>query len=376
MTEQDSRPPRHVHIPMRLIDAASAADYLRETGRLDPDEKVQVTELTGGVSNVVLLVERASDRPDFVVKQARGQLRVAQPWFCSVERIWREVEVLRICQRVLASGDRPTGSGDSDAADRASAARHAATPRFLFADDQNYLFAMSAAPPHQVWKHHLLAGHADPVVADACGDLLGRLHAGTWRDERLARELSDRTFFEDLRIDPYYRHVAACHPALQPPLERLVDSIAENCLALVHGDFSPKNLLVFDGQIMLVDFEVGHFGDPAFDLGFLLSHLVLKALRARLADGPAAERPLLDLTGVFWAAYRRQMTRRLDVGDYDRLVGRAIRHFAGCALARVDGKSPVDYLQPETQGVVRKITTDLLAADVYTWDQVLAHVRS
>jgi 5-methylthioribose kinase len=349
--------------PMRLVDADSAAAYLAETGRLEPGETACVTELTGGVSNVVLLVERKPGRSNFVLKQARAELRVAEPWFCSVERIWREVEVLRICEQVLSSNS-----------ERTDAAIHATTPHLLFADPQEYLFAMSAAPPHQVWKQHLLAGTADPGIARACGDLLGQLHAGTWLDEDVARLVGDRTFFDDLRISPYYRHTANAHPALQPALGQLINSVEENCLALVHGDFSPKNLLVSDSQLMLVDFEVGHFGDPAFDLGFFLSHLVLKSLRAS-ADRQVAGSQFLDLTVQFWSVYRTRMIQRLDSRQYDALEKRAIQHFAGCALARIDGKSPVDYLQPETQELVRRIATRLLTTQTENWSQVLAYIR-
>ncbi len=356
---------------MRLVDVDSAADYLRDIGRLDSHETVHVTELTGGVSNIVLLVEREDGRSSFVVKQARAQLRVAEPWFCSVERIWREVEVLRVCEQVLlAHGQHDAPTSDAVTADHGTTVIHATTPRWLFADDQNYLFAMSAAPPHQVWKQHLLAGQADPAIALACGDLLGQLHAGTWANQLIARDLGDRTFFDDLRIEPFYRRVASAHPALQPPLDRLIDSVEDNCLALVHGDFSPKNLLVFGSQLMLVDFEVGHFGDPAFDAGFFLSHLVLKSLRAE-SERPNAGRPLLDLTVEFWAAYRTRMMRRLDAGQYRHLVDRAIQHFAGCTIARVDGKSPVDYLQPQTKDVARRIATELLTSDIATWERVL-----
>ncbi len=355
---------------MRLVDADSAADYLRENGRLDSDEPVRVTELTGGVSNVVLLVEREVGRSDFVVKQARGQLRVAEPWFCSVERIWREVQVLRICGQVLSNHDQDARpSSVAVTSNQETTVSRATTPRLLFADDENFLFAMSAAPPHQVWKQHLLAGQVDPSIALACGDLLGQLHAGTWANQSIARDLGDRTFFDDLRIEPFYRHVISTHSALQPRLEQLIDSIEDHCLALVHGDFSPKNLLVFGSQLMLVDFEVGHYGDPAFDVGFFLSHLVLKSLRAEF-ERPNEGRPLLDLTVQFWDAYRTRMMRRLDTVQYSQLVRRAIQHFAGCTIARVDGKSPVDYLQTETQEVVRRLATELLTSDVATWDQV------
>jgi len=125
---------------------------------------------------------------------------------------------------------------------------------------------------------------------------------------------------------------------------------------------------------MLVDFEVGHFGDPSFDLGFFLSHLVLKSL-ARAVDDPVTGSLLLDLTVEFWAAYQAKLLRRIETSEYNQLVRRAIQHFAGCAMARVDGKSPVDYLRPDTQDVVRRIASELLTTDVATWDQVLAVVR-
>jgi len=349
---------------MRLIDANSAAAYLRETGRIESDEPVHITELTGGVSNVVLFVKRPGDHPDFVLKQARERLRVAEPWFCSVERIWREVEVLRVCERVLAEETYGVAS-----------TVRASTPRLLFADDQNFLFAMSAAPAHDVWKQHLLTGHVEPNIARACGGLLGRLHIGTWDDASVARELGDRSFFDDLRISPYYRHVGAAHPSLQPTLNQLIDSIEANCCSLVHGDFSPKNLLVAGSTLVLVDFEVGHFGDPAFDLGFFLSHLALKSLWAESADRRGAGQCYLALTTHFWDAYREQMCRRLDVGSYSQLVRRAIQHFAACMLARVDGKSPVDYLRPETQDVARNIAIDLLRSSHETWDQVLPRLQ-
>ncbi len=349
---------------MRLVDANSAAAYLRDTGRVEAGETVRITELTGGVSNVVLWVRREGAREDFVLKQVRAQLRVAQPWFCSVERIWREIDVLEICQRVLAANGR----------DPASADLCATTPRLLFVDQPNYLFAMTAAPPHQVWKQQLLAGHIDARVAAACADLMGRLHAGTWQDREVAEAVGDRTFFEDLRVSPYYRHVAAAHPALQANLEQLIRSMDEHRLALVHGDFSPKNLLVSDSQVMLIDFEVGHFGDPAFDIGFYLTHLVLKALRAR-SDPSGASGRLLELTRRFWFAYASRIMPRVDDDQFAILQGRAILHLAACLLARVDGKSPVDYLDPNQQAAVRRVAVGLLEGEPRRWEEALQTIQ-
>ena len=263
---------------MRLLEHHNCADYLRDVELVDVDEAVSVQLLTGGVSNVVFHVHRESGRrDDFALKQARGQLRVEQPWFCSVERIWREVEVLRVCRAVLQSRleralKEPGWEGQA----------RVCVPEVLFEDRDNYAFAMTAAPgEHTTWKEQLLAGRGDETIAAACGELLGRLHAGTWRDKDVARRFGDREYFMELRVKPYYRRVAEVHPDLAAAMKELIRSLDENRCCLVHGDFSPKNLLVWadpEQHVMLIDCEVGHYGDPAFDLGFMLSHLTLKAV--------------------------------------------------------------------------------------------------
>jgi 5-methylthioribose kinase len=342
---------------MHIVDVDTAEQYLRDTQRIAPDESIEVRELAGGVSNIVLLVARHGGE-DFVLKQARPQLRVPQPWFCSVERIWREVDVLHVCDRVLSADEN-----DSSAVIR--------TPRVVFEDRENYLFAMTAAPPHVVWKQQLLAGDVNPQVARACGHLLGTLHAGTWRDPAIAASLGDRQFFDDLRVDPYYRQIAIVHDDLRVKIQRLIDSVFAYPLALVHGDFSPKNLLVYEGGLMLVDFEVGHYGDPAFDLGFFLSHLILKTFYA----APAWQ-PYVALTEAFWAAYNQRMVATVIAAEMQSLVARAVQNFAGCTLARVDGKSRVEYLQSDTlRNSVRDLCRALFINPPATWDGVLSETR-
>lgn len=321
---------------MLELNADNAEEYLRTAGHVDANDALEVSRLTGGVSNEVLYVafpERV--RPDFVLKQARDRLRVPEPWHCSVERIWREVEVLRVCDRLL--GDASAEGTDSNQAETLTLK----TPTVLFEDRENYCFAMTAAPRHHVvWKHELLAGRVDCEIATACGRLLGRIHGTSWNDVAIESQLSDRQIFDELRLDPYFRFTAAQCPKAARYFDRLVTEIWQHRLCLVHADFSPKNLLVYHGGLLMVDFETGHYGDPAFDLGFFLSHLLLKAFHA----APNSE-PVLQLAAAFWKSYGRLMLSKIDPASYQQLVARGLQCLAGCAWARLDGKSGIDYLE-------------------------------
>ena len=318
----------------------TAAAYLRERGLLAPHAAADIRELSGGVSSTVLLVHQQRSEGDFVLKQALPQLKVQQEWLCSIERIWREIEVLEICGNLLAN---ETASG-------------LRVPTLISSDRTNYCYAMTAAPEgHKTWKELLLAGNADPAVAAACGKLLGALHAGSWKDADLASRLADRTFFDALRLDPYYRRVAQVHPDLAPVLSALIDETYSTRLSFVHGDFSPKNLLVSPGEIWLIDFEVGHFGDPAFDLGFFLTHLALKAVYAGPQRGA-----YLQLIEVFWASYQSRVAMTITADKLADLSRRAALHWSACLLARIDGKSPVDYLSHPQRSLVRDVSSQLI----------------
>ena len=358
---------------MQLLTEHNLAQYLRHTDRIPADAQVTVRELAGGVSNVVLYVQlQAPSQKDdglaFVVKQAREQLRVQQPWFCRVERIWREVEVLRWCRRLLddAAG-RPTSKPQGVTVSQRITI---STPTILWEDRDNYCFAMTAAPvDHFTWKAQLLRGEFDSSTAAACGILLGTLHARSWRSAAVADSLHDRSLFDDLRLDPYYRTVAKRYPEFAPRLQQLIDSVADNLLALAHADFSPKNLLAYPAGLMMVDFETGHFGDPAFDLGFFLSHLMLKS-HYHSSQSQQAAAACWALAEPFWHAYRAQLAGIVPPPDEATLITRSIRHLAACGWARLDGKSPVDYLLEEgPRQRVRAACQRILRESPATWDE-------
>ena len=330
--------------PQNLID------YLTRTGRLSPGSAATAEMLSGGVSNVVLRVA-VPHGTDFVVKQSRAQLRTQAAWFSQPERIWRERDVLETLADCTPPG---------------------LVPKLLFEDRDNFLIAMEAIPrEHVVWKTCLLNEEVDPVIARQLGDVLAMIHARTANEASLSQRLGDRTIFDELRLDPFYRFVAARHSELRPALERLVDETMATRVCLVLGDFSPKNILIINEnhdahespdssptpRMALVDFETGHFGDPAFDLGFFLSHLLLKTIRS-----VARADLFFEMIRTFWTAYRTTLSRvtlpdAMPLAAYER---RIVPHLAACMRARVDGKSPVDYLTNEAQSLVRQSTTNWL----------------
>jgi 5-methylthioribose kinase len=332
---------------MHEVNADNVVDYLKNCRRLDAATAATAELLAWGVSNVVLRI-RPQVGDDFIVKQSREKLRTDADWFSSMERVWREAELMGVLEPLLPAG---------------------AIPRVLFEDRENYLFGMEAAPAeHTVWKEDLLDGRVEHEIASVCGNYLFLIHGRTSGNAQLAEQFGDRTNFDELRLDPFYRYLAKRHPALR---ERLLEAVSELSTAsqcLVHADFSPKNILISPRRITLVDFETGHFGDPAFDLGFFLSHLLLKCVRFsdRLND-------YLELARVFWKRYvdewkRSELISHCELLDLER---RAVLHLAYCMLSRVDGKSPVDYLsEPREQDLVRSFCTNLIERPSETLDGV------
>lgn len=337
---------------MLELDPANALSYLHDQNRLPRDVSAQVDPLAWGVSNLVLRVTPDVGEP-FVVKQSREQLRTKDPWFSRLDRIWREVGVMRLLQPLLPDG---------------------VIPRVLFEDRDNYLFAMQAAPAdHVVWKERLLAGIADATVAVQLGAYLAAIHRYTAFRADLQQEWGDTEVFVQLRVDPFYRKVAERHPDMQPAIQQMIDEMFATDVCLVHADFSPKNVLISSEGITLVDFETAHYGDPAFDLGFFLSHLLLKSiLHAKRFDD------FTLLTTVFWKVYLGGLGDLKSRGPFleSEMHRRTMVHLAGCMWARIDGTSKVDYLpDAATQQLVRDFCRSLFQQPPADWPATLQRLK-
>ena len=204
----------------------------------------------------------------------------------------------------------------------------------------------------------------DVGVARQVGALLARMITSSQGDPSFRTAFAERTVFEQLRIDPYYRTTAARHPAVRPLIEKLIEDSWQIRTAVVHGDYSPKNLLVQGNHIFLIDFEVVHWGDPAFDAGFLLNHLFLKAFHQ-----PRFSRLYLSAAREFWKELLRG-SEKAALGDFENMT---VRHLGALMLARIDGKSPVEYIRDEmTKARVRRFAKRLVLEGPRSFEEALA----
>lgn len=311
-----TRSPKYVSESLDIEDPDALLAYLRQTGRIGQEEQPQFCNLQGGISNRTVMVQRASGET-WVFKQALAKLRVSVDWFSSPERIHREALGLEWLARVAPQGSIPT---------------------LLFQDHELHLLAMEAVPqPHENWKSLLLNGEIEPEHFHQFATLLATIHReGYHRRADLQKIFADRSFFESLRLEPYYGYSAQQSPVAAGFLESLIRETLSYRITLVHGDFSPKNILIHCGRLVLLDHEVIHFGDPAFDLGFSMAHFLSKAHHM-----PPRRRSFVAAASEYWHTYREKLG---ELPWAERLEARAVRHTLGCLLARVIGRSPLEYL--------------------------------
>ncbi len=323
-----------------MDDGAFLRAALARLGLQGDDGPLRFEKLAGGVSSDIWRVDLPSG--PVCIKRALPKLRVETDWFAPVERNAYEVGWFE-----TAAGVEPD-----------------AVPGLIGHDSQAGLFAMAFLDPdrYRQWKAELQAGRADPAVAAEVGSRIARIHAATAGKKAVADRFPTGRIFHAIRLEPYLEATAARHPDLKDVLFGLSRRTAETRLALVHGDVSPKNILIGPAGPVFIDAECAWYGDPVFDISFCLKHMLLKCLW-----NPELSRTYLacfDALSATWLA-------GVDWEPRDAAEARAATLVPGLFLGRVDGRSPVEYVTGEgDRNRVRRVARALLTTPPARFSEV------
>jgi 5-methylthioribose kinase len=302
----------------------SVGRFLAKLGFAEEREKLTYEPLAGGVSSDIWKV--VSSRGEYCVKQALPRLKVAAKWEVSRDRSHFEAEWLRV----------------------AGAIRPCNVPELIAEDIEHKRIVMRYLPPDRYasWKEQLRDGNASSSFAAAVATMLAAIHAATADDETIAARFATDANFHAIRLEPYLEATARVHDTLAESLIALSERTARTKRCLVHGDVSPKNILVAPEGPILLDAECAWYGDPAFDLAFLLNHLLLKCLW-----NPNSTKAFLGCFLRISDVYHDAVTWE----DPSALEARAATLLPALMLARIDGKSPVEYVTADNdKALVRR----------------------
>ena len=311
---------------MNIEDQADLHQYLLAEGWVENQTNYRTQMLSGGVSNRTVLFE--SDNRSWVIKQALEKLRVTGDWRSGKDRIYYEAAALRWMHNQIPDH----------------------SPELIFEDKSHYILAMKAIrPPFSNFKDILLQQNPRDDYLRSAGKLLAQIHTAGIDQKELPQLFYDRQFFKSLRLEPYYLETCKRLPFTTVFIEALIAETEKDPYTLVHGDFSPKNLLIKNDNLVLLDYEVMHVGDGTFDLGFFITHLLAKSIHQ-----PSKSSPFLKGALAFYEDYRH--LSKIDT----RRELRAVKHTIACLLARVVGLSPLEYLDSKQKELQKATALKLI----------------
>lgn len=328
-----------------ISERTALVSYLAERKVFKDAGKARIHYFSGGVSGTVALA--AAEEKVLIVKQALAKLKVKADWFSDPARMKIEHDALVVYADIVPG----------------------CVPKPVSYDEKEYIQIREAAPEScPMWKTQLLDGLLDFTVAAEAVDALRAIHDRTATDERVRSLFANKQFFYNLRISPYIERVAEKHPSVAPQAAAVIDFLMNTPAALVHGDYSPKNILVDGRKIFILDFEVAHFGHPAFDVAFFSNHFLLKAVKRK------------EWSGAYLSMLEYMLGRyfpRVACMDARKLESETARTLAILFLARVDGKSPAEYITEEAdKDLIRSAALEAIGSGIDSCADMIELVRA
>lgn len=325
---------------LNIAESEVLEQYLVDKGIVAGGDGHKIHYCKGGVSGTVAFVER--EGTPLIIKQALAQLKTKDVWMCNPNRMHTEYESNRIYHELVPEH----------------------TPEVYFYDPEHFIYGREAVPDGcSMWKEYLLDGILDFEVARKSIETLVKVHNACFGKEEIKELFASKEIFYGLRVSPYIEFTVGKHPGLKVFADKIIDELMGNGITLVHGDYSPKNIMIIGRGISVLDYEVAHYGHPAFDLAFFSNHFILKAVRHREFCGA-----YLSMLDYMAKIYFEQMDH-MDKLEFESCY---VRTLALLMLARIDGKSPVEYLagEEEKQGLVRRLSYQMIEGGMESFQAV------
>jgi thiamine kinase-like enzyme len=328
-----------------ISNKETLVSYLKEKDIIREGLNYDLKYCAGGVSGTVAFL--SLEDKDLIIKQSLSKLKVKEDWKCDPSRMYVEQLSNKIYHDIAPD----------------------CVPEVLFYDSTNYIYGRIAAPDHcRMWKEDLMDNILDFLVAKQSIEALVKVHNKCNNDEYVRTEFEDKKIFYDLRISPYIEFTVKKHPQFNQIANILSKELMDQSITLVHGDYSPKNIMCDGRKIFILDFEVAHYGNPVFDLAFFANHFVLKSIKF-----PKQNLSYLNMLDYMLDIYFKESNYE----KKDEVLSYFVKLLGMLMLARVDGKSPVEYLVNDEQkkSLVRTIASTLMTSEITDYKKAIELIK-
>ena len=311
-------------LPLQIYNAACKFQLLKDEIKFD------FTKITDGVSSDIWYVKTEKGL-EFCIKRALEKLTVKEDWFAPINRNNFEAAYFKACQNIIPNS----------------------FPKILGHDDKNYILAMEWFNPKSyiLWKKKLLDMTFEIKDGKTISNILNKKHAYFYNKSNYKKQFeNDKTFF-DIRIEPYILFTAKSYPQHENYFFNVAKSLVSNKKTVIHGDFSPKNILIGSDFPVILDAETACWGDPVFDLAFCNNHIILKSI-LNLSN----KKKYMSLSKEFINSY----IDNINWEEKSNLRDRFLKLTPLLILARLDGKSPIEYYKDKHIKKARALSLKIL----------------
>ena len=322
------------NLPKSIKDACTKFNLIQQ------NSKFSCKRITDGVSSDIWYIKTINRA--FCAKRALSKLTVKEDWHAPVSRSNYEAKYFEVCKKIIPES----------------------FPKVLGHDKRKYILAMEwyDSKTHEVWKKKLLSRKVDQKDTEEVAEILGKIHSVFYKDKEIEKNFNNDKTFHDIRIEPYLLFTSKSYPNFQKEFLDMAENLKKNKRTLIHGDFSPKNILISKTKPKILDAETACWGDPTFDLAFCLNHILLKSILQRKYNINYTPL-LLSFVNTYFNKFKAESKKNM--------LAKLFKLLAMLLLARVDGKSPVEYLKSKDKIIVRNLGKNLLEKNITTVSEMM-----